>query len=184
MDGVQKVSIVIPGQYVNQKFRLGGAMVQEIIFAFVAGSIPAIIIYAFEGAESFLLFIQSMSPGTPYAWYMFALIAVQFFLWWVNRHRRPSEGVSRLFVRAEKFWAQVSFSLLGVSRLILGALLVILFVYYHHEGQLPPNMLFLTGTAIILYASSVSTMAWLQSEASMIPRDTSHWKKDLTGKDL
>lgn len=176
--------ILIPGQYVNQKFRLGGAMVQEIIFAFVAGSIPAIIIYAFEGAESFLLFIQSMSPGTPYAWYMFALIAVQFFLWWVNRHRRPSEGVSRLFVRAEKFWAQVSFSLLGVSRLILGALLVILFVYYHHEGQLPPNMLFLTGTAIILYASSVSTMAWLQSEASMIPRDTSHWKKDLTGKGL
>ena len=177
------MSILTPSQYLNQKFSLGRSMVSELFFSFVAGSIPAIIIYTLEDADSFLIFIQAMSPGTPYAWYLLGLFAVQFFLWWVNRQRNVHhQGLNQFFISAEKYWSQVSFSLLGVSRLILGALMVILFVYYDHEGHLPPNMLFLTTTAIILYASSITTMAWLQSESSRIPRDTSHWKKDLTGK--
>ncbi|SFB90246.1 hypothetical protein [Pseudoalteromonas denitrificans] len=98
---------------------------REIICSLLLGGIPCILMLQDSGVVGLVIFLKSMVPPNVLSYYLCFLVLSHFIFWFLNCYfYSPINSISQLKTRLHQISDQIGFSLIGVYRVIAGALLI------------------------------------------------------------
>ncbi|MEQ3681785.1 hypothetical protein [Alcanivorax sp.] len=144
----------------------------EILYSVILGFLPSIWFYYSQGKKGFLSHLENLMPSNPYVYYFFGLLGVQIFIMIVNYFfaRLNAEWKDTLH-RFHAFWMQIGFSILGIVRAIVGAILATMyFTVQEGEPGSVDRVLIAGAYVFILFLFSCMVMSSIQRISEQLLR--------------
>lgn len=147
----------------------------ELLYSLILGFLPSIWFYYSQGKKGFLSHLENLTPSGPYVYYIFGLLGVQVFIMIVNYFfaRSNAEWKDR-FHRFHAFWMQIGFSILGIARAIVGAILATMyFTIREGEPDSVSRVLMAGAYVFVLFLFSCMVMSSIQRISEQLLRTAS-----------
>lgn len=136
----------------------------EFLCAIILGFIPSVWFFCTKGEKAFVAFLESIMPSGPYGYYVGGLLIFQIFLMTLNygifkQSLDFRDGLNRL----QYLWMQVGFSILGITRTIVGAILAtILFTLIEGDTKASITISVAGSYTFVLFLTSCVLMGRIQ----------------------